>query len=730
MNTKRKTTKQPAFKERANLEIWLAWVRHGLTAFFILTLPIVIYLPNSEYGYTKTIYAYLMVTLLWGMWAVQAWRQHRWQWCLPAMLWPLVGLIGAGALSLINAISPGIGLQSLGVFVFFTLVYFYIANHAKARHSFYLYLGAGVLSALLASLYGVLQHGGWLPGLSGVSGGKHAMISAMGNSNFLAEFLDLWLIPTFFLYLVLRNRWVKLVLLLMCGLCYIAFTWADSIGAWLGFLLGGLFFVVALVLNKPALRLVWRQKGWVALWLVVFVGLFAVLDKPQFVDTLLSRQTQVVDAQVGLKALNRLDNPLEQIASLVSRFWEAGSGNTRAWDWWVAYEMLKANPVFGVGLGHYKVLFVDYKIKFLQTERGKQFNFQIKRAAQAHNDYVQAAAEMGGVGIAAMGFAVLAFVWQMVRQIRLIQGMRRLAVLSLYAGIIAFLSDAAVNFPVHLAASAFSAVFLLGLAHAPFLWPGRSSVRFSKWGTRSLVIVLLAAMVVVSVFAYRDWQANIYLDYGNKQRQQGRYQLAREAYEKSLALDFQPAEVLFRLGTVYQTLGDLDRAEHYFERSMNSFLVEETFLPLAVIKLQKKDFDEATRLIDRLLATKPNASLVKEAELLKAVVQMRRGNLDQATEQLNRLLEKYPNFERVYLSLGEVSSLQGDYPGALAYYQAALNIIESQLQAQTAQWKQLQGQQVTLNQFEQLRSSIERNNQLRAEVLNIIEQLSARLQGP
>ena len=59
----------------------------------------------------------------------------------------------------------------------------------------------------------------------------------------------------------------------------------------------------------------------------------------------------------------------------------------------------------GIGLGNYKLNFLSYKADFLSTPRGQDYSFYIPRAAQAHNDYVQALAEVGLLG----GLAILGF---------------------------------------------------------------------------------------------------------------------------------------------------------------------------------------------------------------------------------------------------------------------------------------------------------------------------------
>ena len=704
----------------------LQLLQQGLAAYVIFTLPLLLYIGNSEYGYTKTIYAYVTITLLYALWGTQCWLQRKTVLLRPALFWPMAALVAAGLLSLVDASAPGITLQSVGVMLYFILLYLYIANHAQDRRTLYLFVAAGVLAALCSSLYGLLQYKAVVLGIPGGTGGPHAMISSMGNKNFLAEFVNLWIIPGLVLLVGLKSAWSRLAVLGATAVIVIAFLAADSTGALLGLVGGCVVWAVGCATFPRLLRWTLGRIRWVGLW-VALLALLLALGPLGWLKPLLTAQ-ELQHASLATDSLSPpvslLQGPIEQLQRMIGALWEAGSGSTRAWDWWVAFEMFKSHPLFGVGLGHYKVLFVDYKIKFLQTEAGKAYDFDIPRAAQAHNDYLQAAAEMGSVGVAALLFGLLTLAWHALRQVWNSRGTRQFVALALYSGALVLFIDAVVNFPAHLAASAFSAVLLLGLAHSPAVTDRSKTFTLQGVKLRALVVGFLAFSCAVSVLAYRDWAANVYFDRGNSYLDQGLYQLAREDFERSLTLDFQPAELLYKLGIVHQALGDSGQAEAYFERAMDSFLVEELFLTLGTLKYQRGDYDGAEALLQKLVASKPNEQLLREAQLIGAMTQVRKGNLEQGVVQLEALLERYPAFERVYFSLGEAALLSGDQALALQYYERSLELVEAQLRSLQAQWDQWQGKQIPIDIYSRLRSNLERYAKMREEIQKTIGRLS------
>jgi len=613
---------------------WAALLRalqKGFTALFILVLPLLFYTNNTAYAEAKVAFVILGLSVVLGLWIVETWFERRTHFSLPTLFWPGLALVAAGGLSLLNASSVGLGLENLGLLVYSFLFYAFVAHSVRDKVTLQLYVGAGLLAVLLASTYGLLQYNGLLPGNPKYRLGSSMMIASFGNKNFLAEWVNGWLLASLVLLIGLASARLKAWVLACVALGFAALWAADSMGATLGLLVGGVFLLGGAALTHSFKALVSSKAvlmGWAGVAVLTFV--LIVTPGPLRVPDCSAQATSCAVQRVNVEAPATQQSVVttpappkpgasdptlfKRLLETGTRFFRENSGGTRVWDWLIALEMFYAHPLVGVGLGQYGVEFLNYKAALAQSERGRQFDFHIRTTNEAHNDYVQAAAEMGLAGVAAILWLVVALVWSGVQQLRRQRdGHKRLAALALYAGVVAFATDATVNFPAHLPASGLSAVLFLGLAHAPYFGGHSFSFKLGLPARRLVGALVLIFVLGSSVVALRAWSADLHLEAGNRLVSQGLFHEAQVEYNRSLALDVAPREVLFRLGTVSYRLEDLDRAAYYFERSTQSYAAEDTYWNLAVVKAQQGQYAEAKRLLERLLAIKPGGELVRKA---------------------------------------------------------------------------------------------------------------------
>ena len=732
-------------------------VRRALTAFFLFALPLIIYLGNTEYGYTKSIFALFFISFLLVLWALEAVLKRDYRINLTPLFLPGALLLAIAALSMINATSLGVSLQSLGLLFYFFLFYLFIANIVEREWEIHLFLGSILAAAFLAAVYGILQYFGVLPGTPGVPGGTSAIISSLGNRNYLGGFLVYLVFPTLILPLRLRSRILRGLSLFALATSIYTLTLIKSDGAWLALTLSGLFFIIGLFCFKifHAFKL---KRGWVVVGgflialttLAPFSGQTGLPDMakggwPSFQIglpmTAMGEQGDGLYLEKPLSASSSSGGPLERI---LKRF----QGRTRAWDWWVGWEMLKDHPLLGVGLGHYKVQFLPYKAKFLATERGKHYDFYILRAAQAHNEYVQAAAEMGGLGILAGGFVLFVIFRSSLQKLgRAKSESDKFIILALSAGVVAVLTHALVSFPLHLPASALDFILLLGLLNSRYFHqegdesPQRPNSRKfldaplivlhgrTTWAALALV---LALGISVSTLAYRDWLADTYLDRGERDLKLGRIDLAKFELERSLALDFQPRKALYWLGSIYHRLGKerndqklLDRGLELLERSLASFQVEPTYLQLAQLYLNRGEFDRAMDYVNELLAMSPEPTRELDARYLAAVIERERGDLDKALERLNELTFQHKDYERAYVTRAKIYLEQGNAGLARLDLEEALKIVKRELDRNRDRLVRLKEQgRLTLDRYAQLKNEITQLESEREAIEKLLQELS------
>jgi tetratricopeptide (TPR) repeat protein len=642
----------------------LSRLRFWLLVMLVFAIPIAIYLPNTEYGYTKSTLLYLGVSLLLALWAAELFFSSQIEISVTRLAWPALGVLGAAALSLVNAENLALSLISFVGLIYFGLLGLLIVNTIESERDMQILLSALLLSASIASVYGLLQYYGKLPGPPGFPGGSLAMISTFGNPNYLAGFLAHLLVPGIALSVMIENRWSRLALLIVLIAMTAALVAANSVGAYLAALFSVIFFFGGMMIFRLRSAIA-GQRRWV-LAVVILLAITVWLQSPP----------GPLNALLG-RAATLEPTPIERVVQFFQRLWEENSGIARSWNWWIAYEMLKAHPFVGVGLGDYKVEFLEYKARFKETPLGQHYNFYLPRAIQAHNDYVQLIAELGLIGLLAIGF----FAGTLIRSAHAFvrssaSPQARLWVVALSAGIVAFLIDASVSFPLHLPASELNLVLFISLLCArPLLGPA-PTVTLRSSAKITVGVTMLALALVVCFFAYRDWQADIALDEGEAEMNSFRYETARIALERSVALGIAPGKAFYYLGVVYAERGELQRARDYFERSLKTYPTENAYIQLAELALRLGEPQRAQEHLKTLLRLDPEPTLRLEAEFMQRVlVLLAQGDRTLVWAELAKFLQEHPDYPRGYLTLGMLHLERGEREAARAEFERGLAVI-------------------------------------------------------
>lgn len=629
MNKHRNSSRKKG-KKGATLNVVrvLEALQTALLGTLAFVLPLVFDMDNTSYNRTKVAVFLAVTATVLALWGMQVGIQRRARLHVPLLFWPGLAWLLAGALSLLNASSPGTVLQALWLTGSFFLLYVYLSNTLDGGRKLRFFLLAGLLSTVLAGGYGLLQYGGLVPGHPDYLQGQGNIISSFGNRNFLAEYLNVWLVISPALLLLFRAGWVRAVVLACAGLACVMLLLVNSIGALLG-ALGGLSVLAVLVLAQRCSRVVLKpQAPWLLGWLgTLLVGVVLVwLPGPLHVENVL--RTPALDEATPATRTDAapLSEPIQRAGLLedVLALWLANSGDVRVLDWAVGLEMFKAHPLFGVGLNHYGIQFLNYKAAALASLGEGALSTHVRRTDAAHNDYVQNAAELGAAGTLALLALLGVFVvgtWR--RWGHPCAPLKRVLIAAATAGVVTLLLDALVNFPLHLPVSVFALVLLTGVLHAQTLTATPNAKTAPSRAALGLGVVLVLFGVSTLVVGYRDWQADRHLNTGNRYLLAGHYQLAQREYQQSLSLALQPAEVLFRLGGAYYQLDDRQQAKAYFERALPHYLTEESLWNLSVVAFQDGAYEQSLRYVERLLATDPQPEMLEQALALRERLQER-----------------------------------------------------------------------------------------------------------
>jgi len=670
-------------------------------ALLLFSIPLFMLTTISEYGYGKTIFALVGISLLSILWAFTGLVKGSWRIRWPWITVPFLGFVIAGLLSLLNAVNGRVVIQSLVLVVFFFQLLLIIANVLRDRKDVHLLLFAMLLSGFLAGLYGFLQYLGVLRGAFG-GAGLNELISTLGNRNYVGGFLTYLMFPSVILVLSPRWRWVRIVSIIMLAFCFGITLLLQQTAVSVSLAGTAIALVVGWMIFRPVTP-IRKNRIWILILLLALAAIFLV-ESP----------SSPLNSVVGFSA---------EETSWIGQIWERNSGKTRSWDWWVGWEMFVDSPTIGVGLGNYKLNFLAYKTDFLASPRGESYDFYISRAAQAHNDYVQALAELGIIGaIAIVGFITLLVVsfWRRVRQTD--NEDKRLDLLLLACGIIPVLIHALVSFPAHLPASSLVFIAVIGIAFSRVY--GDATVHtqtLSRWSLKASALVVLSIGLVVSGFAISDLSANVLMTKGIQQYQLGNINVAESLLSQSLRYDFAPRQTYYHLASAQARLEKFDEAWVNLELCMTRYLDEAVYLSYANLGAERGELDKAQAAIDILLAGEPQDEVEQQARYIEAVISIRRKDYDRAAEQLESLTQDHPKYETGFIVLGELYAARGWNNVSRTNYEEALRLIDRKLIRATRKIEKKTFS--TIAEYGQIRSEIEALNRQRDIVLDRLSKL-------
>ncbi|OQA85613.1 MAG: lipoprotein NlpI [bacterium ADurb.Bin236] len=389
----------------------------------------------------------------------------------------------------------------------------------------------------------------------------------------------------------------------------------------------------------------------------------------------------------------------------------------RALIWKTAWEAFKDNPVKGVGLNNYVVWHPRYQVPFFESER---WAARASFPDRVHNEYLDAAAETGAVGLALLAGAMAAIFGMGLKAARGGGERGRLAA-AITAGGVSTALYALMQFPFHVPAVAAYMWTTAGLL--PGLASGRdvSSVRiWRKAAGRERVLlglVLAAALALAVPFFARQTIANIRFSWAVRHVDKAPPEKVMEMMRAAVADEPGNMEMTVRFGMTANTLAarekDAGRAKALHAavrdeslRGLRYFPYEPRLMEnLGVALIRLGSPDAAVGPLKNSVAINPENALsfynlgiayyllnnynaavysyIRAFELdpdLPGVkrnlglAHLKAGNVVGAEEMFVRALRDEAADKTVLNSLGMAMSRQGKCDGAISSYRRALEI--------------------------------------------------------
>lgn len=643
----------------------------------IVVAPLLVIERNWDYTNMPKAVFIQFGTMFWlTFWFVQAFRKGRLEILKCPLYFPLAGFVGWALMSLFWAREP------FGGFIVWTRwcacgVVFFLALQSLGRPGQINRLFVAIaISGTLVALLGCAQY------LYGVDLVKQTAkpASTFANKNMGAQMMIITLPAAAAVFLSARRAlaiWFgSLSALVMATYLFYTFTRAAWLSVMAEIILALLIFALFMLKKKgkrPSLKRRLFIPGAISLILLALT-------------TNYTRDGMAWQWGKAVRELKGLSSALQDKEKVVKNSESdvdvrvkdhGGSSRERLALWSNILEMVKDHPVKGVGLYNFIVYY-----PLAASKGGSQRGLtMIRRPAEAHNDYLQATAELG------IPFVVFLF-WSltlMARQAWKVAGVPgsgkdRLAAAACLAGICGLGVDALFSFPFYRAMPPFAlALYGAGLFSVDPVnhKEGTSSWRLEKKGwALGGVAAGLILIVVWSSLQYRWMKADrFFRSQRHAMTLKKDWQIVINLGEKVLKYNPLRKDAKHLIGRAYAVTGRPQEARKYLE-SFDRYYPHDGFnlFYLAQAYGDLQEYDKATMVLEHATKILPHDGFLQGG--LGQVYQIKDRH-EEALRQYRLATELLPKNSFYYSLLGSASATLGKIEDAESAFSKSLALKEN-----------------------------------------------------
>ncbi|MBU1486728.1 tetratricopeptide repeat protein [bacterium] len=365
-------------------------IRIGLCLLAFI-VPLLFTPRNQSILLLKEVFYYMGIFGLFFLWILKAQVQREFKLSKSSLILPLILFLWIGILSAaFFSYRQFASMEELARFTTHILFYLLIANHFKTFKQLIWLLVAVVLSASIATGYGLIQQ--YFPAYDPVRWGAEIFVSTFGNQNFFAGYLVVVTPVAGALAFVYRHDirgWLLAGLTPLMILCIIL---SGTRGAWIGLLSQVFVFSLILLFAGKLKIFLTHKKVLVGIIICLLLGGLAL---PKIVDT-----KGKIDRFKSIFSLTQGSNLVRVV------MWR-GVGRSLIDKTNRKVEEVKMTPIknfiIGNGIGTFQLLFPLYRPSEYH-HCGVSHN-----TLHAHNEYLEVLAEEGVLGILVYLWIFIAF---------------------------------------------------------------------------------------------------------------------------------------------------------------------------------------------------------------------------------------------------------------------------------------------------------------------------------
>jgi O-antigen ligase/Tfp pilus assembly protein PilF len=635
--------------------------------FFILAIMLIL-IPIIFYPYCIPIFqpikqlAFQLLSLLaLVLFLLKFIESEKIAWYKTGLDIPVLFYLVFGSLSLIWSANIYHSITALPLFLAGPILYYIISQSIKEQKFIDRLILIIIFAGTLMGAYGMFQYFGidlefWTGNV-----GRGQVFGLFGNVNYFAEFMILPLSMTIGLAISYQkkfNRFLLIIAVIIMGTAlFLTFTRGSYLAIALTIPLLLLVFLRSTT-EKPEKK--YYKKLLLIFLLLVFIGLSLIYIPHPF---------------------NQRGTPLGQLRTrtTISSLTSGRSIMRRVAIWKFTWMMIENNLLLGSGLGTYDYLSLKYQAEFFarNNNRGK---YPHGFAVQAHNEYLQMWAELGIIGLLFFLGILFFYYRNVLYYIHKTNDNQKALIISLSGGVTAILIDAIFGFPLQLTASLslFWITISLTFAQIYILKTGQEEItkttvekeidnyvtsRPLSFGLITLKIILafmvIAGMIVLSLFLIRPFMARVHWYYGNQQIVKGNHNEAIKIYEEGLKWNSWQGEMYYDIGIVLSNRGLNTPAIEYYKKAEK--YVDHHYLPQNIANsfLKKGQLKEAIPYLEKAIKYQPSKKKMLPLQLQLGNIYLTIKNFKNAERHFADAIHDNPNNEEAYYGLAGAYLNQG-----------------------------------------------------------------------
>ncbi|MFQ5801943.1 MAG: tetratricopeptide repeat protein [Candidatus Methylomirabilales bacterium] len=618
----------------------------------VIALAVLTPLVYSGYAFLlKHTFTHLVVTLIFGLWLLKGIAVGRIDNPRPQLLLPFSVLILVSVLSLVKAINLEAGIREVYRLSIYTILYFVVVEILLEKDRWRIIAGSMALGGVLTCLVGFYQFVN--PGSFSFWGVGGQFIGLIGNRTYIGAYL-LTLIPLCIALYFFSDSWVEKVAWgLVLAFLNVSIVLARSRAAWLG-LAFGLCLMIPLMQKHKALQ----APSYKAAKAKKMLAVLAIL---------------VSSWGMGILLFSRGDP--SQTALFQARG-DFSSLQYRISYWWDSLNMIRENPLLGVGAGNFTFVFFRY------ADLPQGPFTQNTLLEHPHNEYINLTAELGALGLLAFSWLLLRIGrmgWQALKKAEETEEALRL--LSLLGCLVSVAINGFLFYPFHEPSTTLNLFLILGLLEATFQGGAKKTrngfagqigfTRLIRQGAIGLMIFGALAALFYRL-SFRPLLASYYFVHGVNHFVQGKYGEGIRDAERSISWDRRSFLPRFLLAQNYFRMGRFSEAIHESEKllQLHPYILY-PFDMIATSYIALRQPSKTMETYARALEVNPKltTALVNLGSLY-----LKEKKYEKAKELFERGISASPERPEAYLNLGLLHRELGQLEEALAFYREAVRL--------------------------------------------------------